>query len=398
MSRAAMSVAMRVLWGGALIVAVLLAPAASAGGLDPHVDASRLPRSCAACHQGHGRSGSPMLPTAQQALCLSCHGTAADVARQVARGELAAGVEPPLVGNALELPVTHPIDGAAFSRWDSGAVTCTSCHSPHRASSEPSVPGPPGRRKLSPRNPNRFEFELCQSCHGSGGTTTQSLLDISRRTSPSNRSYHPVEAPTAGRSPSVIPALAGREINCTDCHGNSDPAGLRGPHGSTVAYLLIDEYAVADGRAESASAYGLCYRCHDRSAVLGSSRFPLHELHVVEERASCATCHGAHGSPGNRALIRFGEETTVAGVTASARAGRLAFVSTTAGSGTCYLTCHGEDHAPESYGPSPPLSRTLVEGLLLPRGEPDPGADDRWSPRADEPREPFERADPPPPR
>ena len=59
----------------------------------------------------------------------------------------------------------------------------------------------------------------------------------------------------------------------------------------------------------------------------------------------------------NRALIRFGEETLIAGVAPSARTGRLAFVSTGAGAGTCYLTCHGRDHAPESYGLLQPLPR-----------------------------------------
>jgi len=65
---------------------------------------------------------------------------------------------------------------------------------------------------------------------------------------------------------------------------------------------------------------------------------------------SCATCHSGHGSVGNRALSRFGEETLIAGVTPSLRTGRLAFVSSGPGSGECYLTCHGRDHAPETYG------------------------------------------------
>ena len=84
--------------------------------------------------------------------------------------------------------------------------------------------------------------------------------------------------------------------------------------------------------------------------MLSSSAFPEHRRHIVELKASCATCHNAHGSVQNRALIRFGEETVVAGVSPSGRTGRLAFDSTGPGAGNCYLSCHGEDHAPASYG------------------------------------------------
>jgi hypothetical protein len=71
----------------------------------------------------------------------------------------------------------------------------------------------------------------------------------------------------------------------------------------------------------------------------------------VEERATCASCHDPHGSVDNRALIRFGEETYLGGAGPSLSTGRLAFVSAGPGSGTCYLTCHGVDHAATGYGP-----------------------------------------------
>ena len=151
-------------------------------------------------------------------------------------------------------------------------------------------------------------------------------------------------------SPSVDAELTGLEINCTDCHGNSDPSGPAGPHGSEYRYILSSQYVTVDGSQESSEAYALCYRCHDRDMLYGSSSFPLHDLHVAEERASCATCHSAHGSVDNRSLIRFSEETILAGVSQSPTSGRLAFVSDGPGSGACYVFCHGVDHAPESYG------------------------------------------------
>lgn len=318
---------------------------------DPHLDPSVVTAGCSACHSGHGVSGSPMLPEPQVDVCLSCHGSSAGFQQQAMRDALSSSARPSLLSRALSQPFSHPLTSRAFSQHEPGAVTCTSCHSPHRGMrGSRSGAGPPGRPLASPKDPSRFEYELCESCHGNAGSKTQSLLDISRLLNPMNRSYHPVEAPSAESSPSVIPSLAGQQINCTECHGNDDPTGPRGPHGSSVRFILRGAHPTVDGSNESLSTYMLCYSCHERQNVLNSSAFPHHARHIVEERSACATCHNAHGSVNNRALIRFGEETFVAGVSPSASTGRLAFVSEGPGSGMCFLSCHGYDHAPEAYG------------------------------------------------
>jgi len=343
--------------------------------VDPHIDPSLVPGGCSACHRGHGVSRSPMLPAPQSEMCLQCHDSRAQADRMVDRQLLTANVVPRSLSSALSQPYVHPLSPEAFSRHEPGAVTCTSCHSPHRGAPESRAGNPAlsGRRKLASNDPNRFEFELCQSCHGSAGLGTQSLLDISRLTNPNNRSTHPVEAPALESSPSLLVGNADREVNCTDCHGNSDRNGAAGPHGSAIRYILREEYVTADGETETAATYALCYSCHDRERVLDSPLFPLHREHVVEEKASCATCHSAHGSIDNRALVRFGEETFLGGVGPSARTGQLGFVSDVPGAGTCFLTCHGVDHAPESYGGigEPELfdrgSRGLVTGVEEPR-------------------------------
>jgi len=342
-----------------LLTAVL---ATVAHANSPHTDPSVVPGSCAACHDGHGVSRSPMLPAAQTQVCMTCHGTSAQRDGAVTRGLVAPGTQPTLLSSVFSLPYTHPVSEDAFSRTDPGAVTCSSCHAPHRGSSQlaTTVGGATGRR-ISTRDPARFEFELCESCHGREGIKTQSLTDISRLLNPNNRSYHPIEAPSMEGSESVFVALSGTEIDCTDCHGNSDPAGPAGPHGSRVPFILRAAYTTVDGSPESAAAYGLCYTCHERDRVLDSPVFPEHRLHIVERRASCATCHNPHGSVANRSLIRFGEETVVSGVSPSASTGRLAFESSVAGSGTCYLTCHGRDHAPEAYGAGTPSLETFQE-------------------------------------
>lgn len=309
-----------------------------------------------------------MLPAPQTQVCLSCHGSQAQADALVRSRDLSPIATPTLLSTNLSRPFVHPISEGAFSRHQPRAVTCTSCHTPHRRMVEGTRGSRfTGRKRLSPRNPTRFEYELCQDCHGSAGATTESLLDISRLTSPDNSSFHPVEGSASERSPSVRPNLTGQEINCTDCHGNSNPEGPRGPHGSSVAYLLRRNYTTVDGSNESANTYALCYECHDRKQILEkSSPFPEHNLHITVERASCATCHSAHGSPDNRALIRFGEETIISGVAPSLRTGLLAYVSESPGSGSCYLTCHGIDHSPFSYGRMVEPARLLIDPALAP--------------------------------
>jgi predicted CXXCH cytochrome family protein len=336
------------------VLATLAAWSAALPDIDPHMDPELVPGQCRACHAGHGESGSPMLRAVQVEVCFACHGTENDRDRMIAEGVLAQSVRPQLMAATLAEAFAHPISEGAYSRHEANVVTCTSCHSPHRGNLgrerlRGAEPAAAAGRKLSPRDPARFEFEMCAGCHGDdaaprGNLQPAELFDVS------NRSYHPVEAPVAGSSPSVLPEWAGREINCTDCHGNDDDAAVRGPHASGVRYLLSKSYTAVDGQGESELTYELCYACHDRQRVLESTSFPGHGRHVAEYRASCATCHSAHGSLDNRALIRFGEERDFSGVEPSIEAGILAFESNAPGSGSCYVTCHGFDHAPESYG------------------------------------------------
>lgn len=330
----------------AAVLGFLLAAGASA--IDPHLDSSLLPVACLSCHQGHGVSRSPMLPSAQLEVCLACHDSQARVDRLIQERRLSPQATPQLLSAVRAKQHVHPLSAEAFSRREGEAVACTSCHAAHRSSPEDAGSlAPLGRPRLSHLNPNSFEYELCQRCHGSEGVSTQNLLDLSRLTNPNSRSYHPIEAPARESSPSVLSELGGQQVNCTDCHGNNDPDGPRGPHGSDFQYILRREYTTVDGSEESPSTYALCYGCHTRATVLAK---PIHQSHVVEQRQSCASCHSAHGSVVNRALIRFGEETLLGSVGPSTSTGRLAFVSEGPGTGSCYLTCHGVDHGPLSYG------------------------------------------------
>jgi predicted CXXCH cytochrome family protein len=316
-----------------------LVAAAAFGATSPHVDPSVLRGGCAACHQGHGVSRSPMLGGPQKQICLSCHGTFNDAAAKAATGAISPAARPALIGAAAKL-YEHPISAEAVTA-EAGVVTCTSCHSPHRGAQEN---GDNGGGKRSPRNTAQFEYELCVSCHGGG--TNGNRASIARKIDPNNRSYHPIAAPSSEPGTTVDPKSSGQRISCTDCHGNDDRQGPRGPHGSNIPALLRAQYRQTDG-AESPQAFALCYGCHDRDKVLHA---PLHARHVAERGAACRTCHDAHGSVSHRALVHIGENDGLQQVLPSLSAGRLAFGSEAPGSGECYLTCHGVDHGPKSYG------------------------------------------------
>lgn len=337
-----------------------------------------------------------MLPAPQIEVCLSCHGSRAQADRQVSRGVISPNASLQPLTETLTQAFTHPLSEEAYSRHEPGVVTCTSCHTPHRSTtnfSERLIPL--GQQKLSTRNPTQPEHELCESCHGDEGVDTQNLLDISHLINPNNSSFHPIESSAPGTSPSVVPRLAGQVINCTDCHGNSKEAGPRGPHGSDFRYILTLQYVTLDGDRESPATYALCYSCHQREAVLEASPFPQHGMHIVGQRASCATCHNAHGSVDNRALIRFGEETIIGGVSPSVSTGLLRFESSAQGSGACYLTCHGVDHNPKAYGGEAIMVETLAAPQLAPLG-----AEMQRAPLAPPPpkKQKKPRAERPPPR
>jgi len=301
-----------------------------------------------------------MLPAPQVEVCGACHDTQGSRDRMRIEGRLTTAARPRLLATALAQRFVHPLDDKAYSRHEPGVVTCSSCHSPHRgrldAPDDPVEPGVPRR----------------SSCHGGSGLSTRDSFGISSLFDVRARSSHPVEAPAAESSPSVIAELSGREINCTDCHGNSDPNGARGPHGSGVRFLLRAEHVTTDGNNEAARTYALCYGCHDRQLVLDSTLFPEHRRHVVEVRSACSTCHNPHGSPDNRALIRFGDPAAPSPVSPSGLSGRLAFASDSPGSGACFLTCHGYDHAPAVYGTLAPLADELISAPEEPdlRGRP----------------------------
>ncbi|MBI5099477.1 MAG: cytochrome c3 family protein [Nitrospirae bacterium] len=249
-------------------------------------------------------------------------------------------------------------------------VECADCHNPHASNSRiASAPYVSGRLEKvtgmtierAAVNPANYEYEICFKCHAElfqrtpfiprvlDNTNTQETFSLV------NPSYHPVVG--TGKNPNVPsipssfePALtASSIIYCTDCH--SDDSGSKGPHGSSFAPILREQYETTDNTPESYQDYALCYRCHDRTSILNDESFRKHKKHIVDESTPCSVCHDPHGiadngfSGSHTHLINFDIRIV------APKSGNPFPVFTDNGtfSGSCTLVCHGKVHDNESY-------------------------------------------------
>jgi predicted CXXCH cytochrome family protein len=337
------------------------------GGLWRNTDYATVGENgCENCHIPHrARSREWLLLFAyDEDNCLDCHdGTVAsnDIAAVIAKPynhpvQQYTGVHDPTEDYTLAVP-KH--------------VECTDCHNPHEVNGDPSpgngiVSGATGGVSgISPSDQAvvsaQYLYEICFKCHGdidnnviSTAPIDRQLYNLNTRTefNPANPSFHPVEAP--GKNPDVPsllpPYTVASIISCTDCHGNSDPSGPPGPHGSDYQYLLTNQYITDDNTTESPSSYALCYQCHSRTVLLSDVSF-LHREHVVDQKAPCSACHAPHGisamqgnAQHNSHLINFDLS-----IVSPTNTGRLEYDVLGRFRGQCFLTCHGVLHNPFSY-------------------------------------------------
>lgn len=317
---------------------------------------------CQGCHVPHA-AGSPqrlLRHAFEEDNCLGCHN--GNVARNDIGAELVKRYGH-FVQNYVGLH--DPAERPDFPGMPAH-VECADCHNPHQANGLPS-PGLPlvaganqgaagidlgGQHVPAAAN----TYEICFQCHADNNVI--SSVPISRQVpqlntrlqfDPSSPSFHPVAAAGVNRNvPSLLPPYTVDSlVGCTDCHGNDDPAGPRGPHGSEHEYLLVRNYTTRDLTIESPYEYELCYGCHSRASILSDQSFPGHNLHIVAERAPCSACHDPHGisaadgsALNHSHLINF----DLAIVFPDSQ-GRLQYEYTGVGEGTCYLSCHGAEHA-----------------------------------------------------
>jgi predicted CXXCH cytochrome family protein len=325
---------------------------------------------CESCHRPHTASH-PVRLLAQpeeRNVCLVCHN--ANVARTNIEAEFAkSSVHPIVATEGIHDPVEDP-------RTMARHVTCVDCHNPHQVNgSSASPPAVSGRLQgVSGVNLGgqviaeaAFQYEICFKCHGLRDQSVSRRavrLDNTRNVrlefNPGNASFHPVAA--TGRNPTLSffegGLSAGSLIYCTDCHNTDGPGGLpRGPHGSRFEPILERNFRLTDPSPESPDAYALCYKCHNRTALL-SDQIGLfrHQKHIGKVQASCGFCHDAHGSRLNPHLINFLlRDPTGKPVVQPSAVQKLIRYETPRpgggpGSGRCFLMCHGVNHEPFQYG------------------------------------------------
>jgi hypothetical protein len=333
-----------------------------------HAVSNTMPKSCRACHRGMR-----MAIAGEEEVCQTCHGSDAERNLMQTRGYLVGGQAAELsdIFAVVSKPYNHPVLSVANVHRQNETLPeeqvnaarhaeCVDCHDPHRVTKENPFAGIPGRRVVNTIVDIQYEYELCYKCHAESANLPGDSTNKHAEFKTTNPSFHPVEGegakafvislkdPYKGRaeSPGDISILT-----CSSCHGNDDPNGPKGPHGSNYEGLLIENYVTADGYSESEYAYALCYKCHERVSILGNESFSEHARHIVGQTSagggtSCHTCHDAHGSTKYTSLIRFNEE-----IVEPALDGRLEYRPTIglALSGSCTLRCHGVEHIEQSY-------------------------------------------------
>ena len=357
---------------------------------------------CEACHKPHTAVSAPRgLKAVEERTCGSggsaCHGTSG-VGRNI-QSEFAKTYRHPTYDitpsahDASESPGSAvfpmPETSAAVERH----AECADCHNAH-ASYAGVAAAPKGSGKIAgvwgidsndtlrlpsgtPASVN--EFEICYRCHAGSANKPQPSggyqppypnraalqFDMRLMFDPANPSFHPIEA--AGRNnavPSLIaPWTTSSVMYCSACHDNDQGpkaatpgTGPSGPHGSSFKHLLVNRYDMdLPNYTESAAAYALCYKCHNRTVVRSSTSWSHHAQHLDDFNAPCSTCHDPHGissaqgnSTNNSNLINFDRRWI------SPNGATLQFVDQGTGRGNCTLVCH--------YGPNAAQTHTHNAG------------------------------------
>jgi len=361
-----------------------------AGTLAPH------PGCLGQCHVAHvpaRRNAHKNGAEGLDPVCLACH-QGPKVAADLGAAKL------PAATGALSIHILDPNKRKQvhYSRQiKNGKATltlrydCSGCHDVHGRE-----PGPmlapqafdPQGQPLAGKPV--YAADVCFGCHAGLGAAPIGgrVVDIGKLFGRGGGSAHAVGHAAADR-PDLPSLRSGRnraKLDCVSCHGNSNPAGVPGPHVSQFPRLLKADYASETEAFGSALRAGeLCYLCHDRSSIEADQSFSLHMEHITGftrgasggaprtsvttpaklgaaslkgtrpaaslglqagygQPTPCATCHDPHGSPTNPYLLAFDP-----GVVTPSAVGGIAYRSLGLGHGTCTLTCHGHSHAQAQY-------------------------------------------------
>ncbi|NWF75654.1 MAG: cytochrome C [Nitrospirae bacterium] len=321
-----------------------------------HLDKNKLPKGCGSCHKGHGIFNTPMLPEQKEKFCFRCHGY--DDIRNLMKqmGYLSDDVDLTNIEKEFGKPYHHPIENTGIHQYGEALPElnpstprhseCIDCHNYHYVKKDDITFGIKGfnSQGFIVQNINS-EYELCFKCHSNSANLPVDQTNKATMFNLLNPSYHPVVG--SGKNsdvPSLIfPLTSLSMIKCSDCHGNNNLDGPKGPHGSDYEHILKMNFNHDDG-PESEFAYQLCYQCHNRNSILSNESFFYHNLHISIVGASCRTCHNPHGSIQYTHLIDL--ESPSIGHSDS---GNLDFIDLGNKTGQCFLNCHSRNHDPATY-------------------------------------------------
>ncbi len=321
------------------VTALFLVPPLSRAANETHMDKTKLPRGCGSCHQGHGKRATAMLVVSKEELCFTCHGPAKDGTPGQARTDI-YDVLLKKSNHSMLLTSKFHVQGEILPERSPSAprhVSCYDCHNAHSSTKGQAFRGIRGYSGRGGKLKNaQKEYELCYLCHSDSANLPPGSGNIAEKFDPGNASYHPVGAAGKNRrTPSLRGATSsGSMMDCSDCHGNDDKFGPKGPHGSNYDNLLNANYTTRPG-PESSFAYALCYQCHDRNSILNDESFRSHKRHVVYGDVPCFGCHDSHGSRDRDNLVNF--DATEAFPNSQ---GQFIYVKVMPGKPRCFLSCH----------------------------------------------------------
>lgn len=322
-----------------ILVILFLSLATVLFAVEPsHLDKIKNPAGCSICHTGHGKKGSPTLRFDKKEICFACHGSTGNLPPQFrAKTDMLSVFQKRYRHPVMETSQYHdpleelPEKDAFLPRH----VACQDCHRVHESTSDNPWRKVKGYSATKVRKKEATEeYEVCYLCHSDSMNRPPDKKNIADLMDSLNPSFHPVEARGKnGRVPSLIPPLnSNSKIFCTDCHGNNDTFGPKGPHGSDYEYILKARYEMREV-PEGYEAYELCYTCHDRQSIIGNQSFQKHKEHIVYQHIPCIACHDSHGSRIYPHLIDFNPIFISPFPSPS-------YIPSPQGRPLCYLKCH----------------------------------------------------------
>jgi predicted CXXCH cytochrome family protein len=304
--------------------------ASAYGGENRHVE-------CEDCHQPHeatrGTAAAPMLQLEMNAV---------------------SGVEPVWAGHVA------PVDYIWLPEAERESQVCFKCHSSFTTLPDYAPDGwdgsgyiADGLRKLTSGDPQQVPDSR----------------DMASEFNPYQASFHPVVA--QGRNQN-IPAgafAAGWSqtsmVYCTDCHSNPGASsGVGGTHGSPFLHLLNGsaEYQTANHNAPALAGTELCFQCHDEGDYLANgpdSNFARRNRNLHAQHADDGTCYLCHDSHGSEQLHLLNLDLSIADGTETyllpgydglpTNSQTYWQISPDGSAKTCWIVCHGHDHAGSSY-------------------------------------------------